>query len=141
MRTLLATLALAAVVVVGVTLLTGGTSDRRTTTRTTGTDTVALRPVPAPRLTADQINRQDQPDARRRRDEARAFDRRPLLNALPTTVHGVTFDIAGLDTDGRTTIVRANARGLGRRRARIAYETLRRRTGDRSHSYRLEIQP
>jgi len=141
MRTLLATLALAAVVVIGVTLLTGDTSDRRTTTRAAGTDTVALRAVPAPRLTAEQINRQDQPDARRRRDEARAFDRRPLLNALPTTLHGVMFDIGGLAADGRTTIVRANARGLGRRRARIAYETLRRRTGDRSRSYRLEIQP
>ena len=141
MRALLATLALAAIVVAGVTLLTNGTSDRRTTTRTTGTGTVALRPVPAPRLTTDQINRQDQPDARRRRDEARAFDRRPLLNALPTTVHGVGFDIGGLDADGRTTVVRANARGLGHRSARIAYETLRRRTGDRSRSYRLEIQP
>ena len=141
MRTLLGTLALAAVVVIGVTLPTGDTSDRRTTTRTTGTGTVALRPVPAPRLTAEQINRQDQPVVRRRRDEARAFDRRPLLNALPTTVHGVRFAIGGLDTDGRTTIVRANARGLGHRRARIAYETLRRRTGDRSRPYRLEIQP
>ena len=141
MRTLLATLALAAVVVVSVTLLTGGTSEQPTTSRTTGTGTVALRPVPAPRLTAEQINRQDQPDARRRRDEARTFDRRPLLNALPTTVYGVRFDIGGLAADGRTTIIRAHARGLGRRRARIAYEALRRRTGDRSRSYRLEIRP
>ena len=141
MRALLATLTIAAVAVVGVTLLAGGTQDGRPMPPASGTATVALRPVPAPRLTDEQINRQDPPDARRRRDEARAFDRRPLLNALPTTLQGVRFDIAGLAADGRTTIVHADARGLGRRRARIAYATLRRRTGDRSRSYRLEIQP
>lgn len=141
MRALLATLLIAAVVVVGVILLTGDTQHGRTTRPTSRTPTVALRPVPAPRLTEEQINRQDPPDARRQRDEARAFDRRPLLNALPTTLQGVRFDIGGLAADGRTTIIRADARGLGRRRARIAYATLRRRTGDRSRSYRLEIRP
>ena len=141
MRALLATLLVAAVVVVGVILLTGGMQHGRTTPRPSGTATAALRPVPVPRLTAEQINRQDPPDARRQRREAHAFDRRPLLNALPTTLQGVTFDIGGLAADGRTTIVRADAGGLGHRRARISYSTLRRRTGDRSRSYLLEIQP
>jgi hypothetical protein len=140
MRALLATLLIAAFVVAGVTLLTGDTQHGRTTPPS-GTATAALRPIPAPRLTEEQINRQDPPDARRQRDEAHAFDRRPLLNALPTTLQGVRFDIGGLAADGRTTIICADARGLGRRRARIAYATLRRRTGDRSRSYRLEIRP
>ena len=141
MRPLLATLLTAAFVVVGVTLLTGDTQHGRTTPRPSGTATAVLRPVPAPQLTAEQINRQDPPDARRQRHEAHAFDRRPLLNALPTTLQGVRFDIGGLAADDRTTIIRADARGLGHRRARIAYATLRRRTGDRSRSYRLKIRP
>ena len=139
MRALLATLLIAAFVVVGVTLLTGDTQHGRTTPRPSGTATAVLRPVPAPQLTAEQINRQDPPDARRQRDEAHAFDRRPLLNALPTTLQGVRFDIGGLAADGHTTIIRADARGLGRRRAWIAYATLTRRTGDRSRSYRLAV--
>ncbi|MCA1679749.1 MAG: hypothetical protein LC790_19480 [Actinobacteria bacterium] len=141
MRALLATLLIAAFVVAGVTLLTGDMQHGRTTPPPSGTATVGLRPVPAPRLTAEQINRQDPLDARRQRGEAHAFDRRPLLNALPTTLQGVRFDIGGLAADGRTTIIRADARGLGRRRARVAYATLRRRTGDRSRSYRIEIRP
>ena len=140
MRALLSTLLIAAFVVAGVTLLTGDTQHGRTT-RPSGTTTAALRPTPAPLLTEEQINRQDPPDARRQRHEAQAFDRRPLLNALPTTLQGVRFDIGGLAADRRTTIIRADARGLGRRRARIAYATLRRRTGDRSRSYQLEIRP
>jgi hypothetical protein len=139
MKALLATLAIAAVAVAGITVLTGGKQDRRTTRPASGA--VAPRPVPAPRLTGEQIDRQDPPDARRRRDESRVFDGRPLLNALPTTLQGVGFDIGGLAADGHTTILRVDARGLGRRRARIAYATLRRRTGDRSRSYRLEIRP
>ena len=141
MRALLATLAIAAVAVAGVILLSGGKQGQRTAPPTSGAATVALRPVPAPRLTDEQINRQDPPDARRQRDESRVFDGRPLLNALPTTLQGVGFEIGGLAIDGHTTIVRVDARGLGRRRARIAYATLRRRTGDRSRSYQLEIRP
>jgi hypothetical protein len=139
MKPLLVTLVLAALAVAGVTLLTGDANDTRPST--TGTATVPLRSVPASRLTAAQINRQDRPNARRQRDEARSFDRRPLLNALPTTLEGVTFDIGGLASNGRTTIIRAHPRELGRRRARIAYDTLKRRVGDRSRSYRLVIEP
>lgn len=141
MRTLLAALAFIALVFVGVIVLTGGANDEFRTPTTSLRGTSAVRPVPAPSLTDLQINRQDPPDPQRQRDEARAFDQRPLLSALPTTFQGVTFDIGGLAADGRTTIVLADAHGLGRRRARIAYETLRRKTGDRSPSYRLEIQP
>jgi len=141
MRALLATLVIAAVAVAGVTLLAGGKQGQRTMPPTSGTATVALQPVPAPWLTEEQINRQDASDARRQREEARVFDGRPLLNALPTIVQGVGLDIGGLGSDGHTTIIRVDARGLGRRRARIAYATLRRRTGDRSRSYRLEIRP
>lgn len=141
MKRLLATLALGALVLVGVTLLAGGPTDRPRTPTTSVLGTRGLRPVPAPQLNREQINRQDPPDPRRQRNDARAFDRRPLLNALPATLQGVKFDIGGLAADGRTTIVLADAQGLGHRRAQIAYETLLRRTGDRSGSYRLEIRP
>ena len=140
MRALVASLIIGAVAFVGVTFLIGSTQDQRAKSPTSGT--VSLRPVPAPRLTEEQINRQDPRDTRRQRYEARAHDRRPLLNALPTTLQGVRFDIGGLAADGRTTIILADANGLGRRRARIAYATLRRQIGDRSpRSYRLEIRP
>ncbi len=79
--------------------------------------------------------------SRRQRDEAQAFDRRPLLSVLPTTLQSVRFEIGGLDVDGAHHDHPRERRGLGRRRARIAYDTLRRRTGDRSRRYRLEIRP
>ena len=141
MKALLATVVFAAPVVLGANLLMPGHGDAPATGTTVRSRTVALPPVPAPRLTARQINRQDPPDARRQRDEARAFDRRPLLSALPTTFESVRFEIGGLAADGRTTIIHASAGGLGRRRARIAFDTLRRRIGDRSRSYRLVIMP
>lgn len=141
MKNALAAFALAAVLIVGLTLLTGDGNDRRETHPSWDIETQTVRPTPTPRFTAQEINRQEQPDARRRRAEARVFDRRPLLNALPTTLAGVRFEIDGLAADERTTIISAQASGLGRRRARIAYESLRRRTGDRSRSYRLVIQP
>jgi len=141
MKALLVVAVLATVVVVGISLLVGDNADSPHVATTSPTGPAALRPLPAPRLTARQINRQDRPDARRQDNEAHAFDRRPLLNVLPITLQSVRFDIGGLAADGRTTIIRANAQGLGRRRAEIAYDTLRRRTGDRSRSYRLEIQP
>jgi hypothetical protein len=141
MKALLAIAVLAALVIVGGWLLTGDRHDAAKTATTSGTSPAGSRSVPVPRLTPQQINRQDRPDRRRQRDEARAFDRRPLLNALPTTVQSVRFEIGGLGSDGRATIIRANAGGLGRRLAHIAYDTLRRRTGDLSRSYRLEIRP
>lgn len=141
MRAFLAIAILAAIVICGISLLTGDRHDAPKTSKMSGALTATVRSVPAPRLTAQQINRQDRPDPRRQRDEAHVFDRRPLLNVLPTTLQSVRFAIGGLAPDGRTTIIHANARGLGRRRARIAYDTLRRRTGDRSRSYRLEIHP
>jgi hypothetical protein len=141
MRALLAIAVLAAIVICGVSLLTGDHQEAPKTGTTSGTRTATVPSIPAPRLTARQINRQDRPDPRRQRDEAHVFDRRPLLSVLPTTLQSVRFEIGGLAADGRTTIIRANAGDLGRRRARIAYDTLRRRTGDRSSSYRLEIHP
>ena len=141
MRALVAIAVLAAIVMVGIPLLTGDQHNPRKTATTSGAATATVRSVPGPRLTARQINRQDRPDRRRQRDEAHVFDRRPLLSVLPLTLQSVRFSIGGLAADGRTTIIRANAGGLGRRRARIAYDTLRRRTGDRSRSYRLEIHP
>ncbi len=141
MKASLAAVAAAALVVVGVNLLMGGHRGAPATATTAGTSTVARRSVPAPQLTAREINLQDPPDVSRQREEARAFDRRPLLSALPVTLQSVRFEVGGLAADGRTTVIQANARGLGRRRARIAYNTLRRRTGDRSRSYRLEIMP
>lgn len=140
MRALLATLMLAALVLAGVVLVADGADDSATPSQGSP-DISALRPVPGSQLSAEQINRQDPRDARRQRDEARAHDLRPLLNALPVTFHGVTLDIGGLAADNRTTIIRADAHGLGRRQARIAYRTLRRRTGDRSRSYRLAVTP
>ncbi len=141
MRALVAIAVLAAVVMVGVSLFTGNRQETPKTVTTSASRTATLRSVPAPRLTARQINRQDRPDRRRQRDEAHVFDCRPLLSVLPMTFESVRFAIGGLAADGRTTIIRGNASGLGWRRARIAYDTLRRRTGDRSSSYRLEIHP
>lgn len=140
MRALLATVTLAALILAGAILLSDGADDRSTPGERTP-DSRTLRPVPRSQFSAEQINRQDPPDAVRQRDEARAHDRRPLLNALPATVHGVAFDIGGLAADERTTIIRADARELGRRHARIAFQTLERITGDRSRSYRLEVTP
>ncbi|MEY2517514.1 MAG: hypothetical protein QOJ89_4872 [bacterium] len=141
MKVLLAVAILGAIVVLGISLLMSDRHVAPDVATTPGARTAVLRPVPAPRLTARQIDRQDRPDTRRQRDEAHAFDRRPLLSALPITLQSVRFEIGGLGYDGRTTIIRANAGGLGRRHAQIAYDTLRRRTGDRSRSYRLEIRP
>ncbi len=140
MKALLIALVLAAAVLIGVNLLASGPSDEPGAVATTGGGPV-LRPVAAPRLSERQIDRQDPPDARRQRDEARAFDRRPLLNALPITLHGVRFLIGGLAADARTTIIVADAGGLGRRRAVSAWEALLRRTGDRSGAYRLKVKP
>src|ERR1044072_5880519 len=115
MKALLATVVVAALVVTEVNLLVAGHGDAPGTGTTVRRSTVALRPVPAPRLTAQQINRQDPTDARRQRDEARAFDRRPLLSALPTTFQSARFEIGGLAADGGTTIIATSAGGLGGR--------------------------
>lgn len=138
MRALLVTLVVGAVVLT-VALLAGdrGRPDRGPDGA--GARRVALRPVPAPRLTPREINRQDPPDRWRQREEAHAFDTRPLLSALPTVVQGVRFEIGGLADDGRTTVIHADASGRGDRRARVAFDALRRRTGDRSHAYWLKV--
>lgn len=139
MRTLLAAVGLVVAIFIGVALLSTGPDEPPSTTPPV---TNAARPVvPAPQLTREQIDRQDRPSHRRQRAEARAFDRRPLLNALPITLQGVRFDIAGLASDDRTTVLTAQANGVGRRRVRIAYKTLLSRVGDRSDAYRLEIKP
>lgn len=140
MRALLATVTLAALFLAGAILLADSTEERAARPQR-APDSRALRPVPGSQLSDAQINRQDSPDASRQRDEARAHDRRPLLNALPVTLHGVTFDIGGLAADDRTTIIRADARGLGRGHARVAFQSLERMTGDRSRSYRLQVTP
>lgn len=140
MKALLIALVLATAVLLGMNLLANDASDEPTAVVTTG-GAPALRRVPAPRLSERQIDRQDPPDARRQRAEARAFDRRPVLNALPITLHGVRFLIGGLATDARTTIIVADAGGLGRRRAVSAWAALLRRTGDHSGAYRLKIKP
>lgn len=140
-----AALAIAAVVValviVGAALLAGRANGPPTTSQPPASPAGNLRRVPAPRLADAQINRQDRPNARRQREEARAFDGRPLLNALPAALQGVTFAIGGLAPDGHTTVIVADAQGLGRRRARIAFEMLQRRAGDRSDAYQLEVMP
>jgi hypothetical protein len=135
----LAAAAILIMLVVGV-LVSNGARDGPPSSATSTTQTYPARTVPAPRLGDEQINRQDPPDPQRQRREARAFDRRPLLNALPITLQGVTFDIGGLAADGRTTIIVADAHGIGRRRARIAFATLLRRTADRSNAYRLKVR-
>src|SRR4051794_27971598 len=115
MKALLVVAIFAALISVGVSLLTGDRHDAVKTATTSGTSPARLRSAPVPRLTAQEINRQDPSDPRRQRGEARAYDRRPLLNALPITLQSVRFEIGGLGSDGRTTIIRANAGGLGRR--------------------------
>ncbi|MFP5364642.1 MAG: hypothetical protein ACLGI5_18140 [Thermoleophilia bacterium] len=141
MKAALAIVVVVALVIVGAALLTEGSGGPPATPQPPGRQTSTLRRVPAPQLTDEQINRQDRPNPRRQREEARAFDARPLLNALPAALQGVTFDIGGLAPDGHTTVVVADAHGLGGRRARIAFETLQRRAGDRSNAYQLEVAP
>lgn len=141
MKAVLAIVAVVALVIVGAALLTEGSNGPPATPQPPGRQTSTLRRVPAPRLADEQVNRQDRPNPRRQREEARAFDARPLLNALPAALQGVTFDIGGLAPDGHTTVIVADAHGLGRRRARIAFQTLQRRTGDRSNAYQLEVAP
>lgn len=129
---------LLAIVVV---LRIGTTAERPTPPPGANESARELRPVPRSQLADEEINRQDPAHGERERREARAFDRRPLLSALPATLHGITFDIAGLAADDRTTVIDADSRGVGRRRVRIAFETLLRRTDDRSHAYRLAVRP
>jgi hypothetical protein len=140
MRAALAIVAVIALVIVGAALLLESPDGPPPTHQPAGPQTSTLRRVPAPRLADAQINRQDRPNPRRQREEARAFDSRPLLNALPAGLHGVTFDIGGLASDGHTTVIVADAHGLGRRRAQIAFETLQQRAGDRSDAYQLEVR-
>ena len=141
MRALLVCLLLAALVVTLATLLSESGEDRPTHSAPAPALSPPPRPVAGSGLSDEQIDRQDPPDPIRQRSEALAHDRRPLLNALPVVVHGVSFDIGGLAGDDRTTIIRADARSLGERQARIAFQTLRRLTGDRSRSYRLDVSP
>lgn len=141
MKPLLAITGLLLAIATAVALLDAGTSEPPTTPPGSSERTGELRPVPGSQLADEEINRQDPSDPEREDREARAFDQRPLLNALPITFRGVTFDIGGLAADGSTTIIHADHRGLGRRRARIAFETLRHQTGDRSDVYRLELRP
>jgi hypothetical protein len=141
MKAVLATVAIVALLIAGAALLTEGSDGPPATPQPPGPQTSTLRRVPAPQLADEEINRQDRPNPRRQLEEARAFDRRPLLNSLPAALHGVTFDIGGLASDGHTTVIVADAHGLGRRRARIAFETLQRRAGDRSNAYQLQVAP
>lgn len=137
-KTALVGFALVAVVCLAVVLL----ADSTPTTRRPSTPSAPAGAAPlTPRFTQQQINRQDHTSSRQARREARAFDQRPLLNALPTNYQGVSVDIGGLATDGRRTVVTVDAHGQGRRRALIAYRALRRETGDRSEDYELEIRP
>src|SRR5436309_1624851 len=99
MRVLLAIAVLAGIVICGISLLAGDQQHAPRSAPTPATRTATLRPMPTPQLTARQINRQDRPDARRQRDEARVFDRRPLLSDLPITLQSVRFEIGGLATD------------------------------------------
>ena len=137
-KTVLAGFALVAVVCLAVVLLADSTPTQRTpSTRSSPAETTPS----GPRLTEKQINRQDRTSKRQARREARAFDQRPLLNALPTNYQGVSVDIGGLAADGRRTVVTVDAHGQGRRWALVAYRALRRETGDRSDDYELEIRP
>lgn len=93
---------------------------------------VATAPEP---LTAAQINRQDRTSAAQRRRETRAFDRRPLLAALPIELAGVRIDIAGLAADQRTTILELTPGPRGRAYAWAVYRRALAALGDSGHAY------
>ena len=58
-----------------------------------------------------------------------------MLSALPITTRGVTISIAGLDDDGRTTILELRGR-RGRAHTLAVYRRELRRYGDSGRAYR-----
>jgi hypothetical protein len=96
--------------------------------------------TPSPAVEPRAINRQDRTSAAHRRREARVFDSRRLLTALPLERDGVRFDIAGLDRDGRTTVLSVAAGGRSRKSSRAVYRRVLRAYGDSGADYRLRWQ-
>ena len=86
-------------------------------------------------MTPAQINRQDRPSRALLRRQQAAAAARPMLSALPITARGVTIAIAGLDDDGRTTILELRGR-RGRAHTLAVYRRELRRYGDSGRAYR-----
>jgi hypothetical protein len=102
-----------------------------------------LAPVGTPatsQLEHAEIDRQDRTTPAQRRREARAFDARRLLTALPIVRAGVRIDIAGLDRDGHTTVLSISAGRRSCARARAVYRRVLAEHGDRGTNYRLRWQ-
>lgn len=95
-----------------------------------GPDHFATQP-PAP---AD-FGQQDQVSRAHDRREARAFDGRPLLAHLPMVIEDAVIDVAGLATDGQTTIIEVKPLDGRVATARAAYRQALRARGDSGAAY------
>ncbi len=104
------------------------------TTPNAAARTVTSAP-PSGALTPAEINRQDHESPALVRRQQAATSSRPMLSALPISTRGVTIAIAGLDADGRTTILELRA-PRGRAHALAVYLRELRRYGDNGHAYR-----
>jgi hypothetical protein len=94
----------------------------------------------APKLRPRDVDRQDRTSDSHRDREARAFDDRQLLTALPIERDGVRVDIGGLAADKRTTVLIVSVGGRSRAFAREVYRRLLREHGDERTNYRLRWQ-
>jgi hypothetical protein len=104
-----------------------------------------VRPAPTstpapPAVRPEVIEDQDRVSASHRRREARAFDQRPLLNALPIERAGVRVDIAGLAADGRTTVLTLSPGSRSRAFAEQVYRRALAAQGDTAAAYRIRWQ-
>jgi hypothetical protein len=138
-RTVIAGVALVLTISLAIALLADLAPEPSSRSRTTS-DRTATVPAPS-RMTRAQINRQDRTSKRQARREARVFDSRPLLSALPTVRDGVSFDIGGLSRNADKTVIVIDSRGQGRRWALRTFRALRRSLGDRFSGYELEVHP
>ncbi len=133
----------AAAAIAAVTALAGcGVSDPLNTTSTRPTVVTVTRavapPAPAPpKLSPDQINKQDRFTAAEKRAQSHAMDSRPLLDHLPYVQDGVTVDIAGLAADNKTTILSVTTRTRTKQQAAATYQQILKRFKDPGTAYKV----
>ena len=106
------------------------------TSASSSTPTVAIT---AP--SAAVIDRQDHYPPAVRRAEAAAITARPMLPALPLTYQGVSIQIAGLATNGQSTVLALSDGRLGRAHAVAVYRHELAIYGDSGRAYRIEVNP
>ena len=97
---------------------------------------VTTTPSP-PQPSRGVVDLQDRTSRAHRHREARAFDMRPLLNALPIRRDGVRIDVAGLAADTRHAVIAIAPGRRSRRHARSVYRRLLAATGDSGRAYTI----